>query len=144
MRRAAAFLAVLLALAVLAGCGVGGKPAATPPKLHPEASKVAVEYYHAFFLNQDFGKAWDISLPSVHAKGSAPPESGREGYVQFYSERFQPLPDLAFEIEEFKRTGDFLYLISTSQSRWLVWVTKTADGWKVRNWDFYEGGEIPW
>lgn len=142
MKRLLLVLVALLSIGILVGCGKG-RPAAAPPGMHPEASKVAVEFYHAYILNQDFGKVWDISTDEVRTRGSIRPLKTKEEYLKFH-EFDKPLPDRAFELQEHKRVGDYLYLISDAQSRWLVWVTKVDGQWKVRKWDFYDGGPIEW
>jgi hypothetical protein len=142
MRNGLTVMVLALLVGVLAGCG--GKPAAAPPKLHQEASKVAVEFYHAYFLSQDYAKAWDLALPSVHNKGRTKPYSDRTEFVQFWTERSKPLANRAYEIEEHKRVDAFVYLVSDSQTRHLIWVERVDGVWKVSNWDFYDGGEVSW
>lgn len=139
---------VLLAAALLVVFGIGAaavrmaaKPAAGEPAgMHAKASARARDFYRAYYLAQDYGAAWDMSLPGIH--GNDLPT--REKFVEFWSWRSKPSPEGAYDIKEFRRAADYLYLISDSKAQWLIWVTEKPEGWKVRKFAAYDGGEIPW
>lgn len=134
-------LGVLLCVTV--GVLVGrqtAQPAATA-KINPEASARAVAFWKAYYLSQDPGAAWDMALPETWKQDHY---TDRADFVQKWSSLFKPEPDQPYELKEYPRAQDYLYMIITSKRRYLVWVTNTPNGWKVRGTDYYDGGEIPW
>lgn len=141
MTLAGVVLAVLLCVTV--GVLVGRQTAQPATgKVNPEASARAVAFWKAYFLNQDPGAAWDMSLPETWKQDQF---KDRADFVQHYSAPvYKVRPDQPYELTQFARAQDYLYLIKTSEQRYLVWVTQTPKGWMVRECDYYDGGEIPW
>lgn len=109
-------------------------------KMHPEASARAVAFYRGYYLGQNYGAAWDMSIPNVFG----PHHPNREEFIEFWSKRLEPKADEPFEIKQMVRGADYLYLISDSSAQHLIWVTLTPEGWKVRAFDYHNGGEVPW
>lgn len=139
-KRIAVSLGIMaMVLVALAGCG---RPAAQKKN---EARESAEAFYRAFVLGGDFGRAWDLMTDDHHGNAFGT----REEFIKFHTDLRQRTnrparPDAKLEVEEHSRADDRLYLISDSQDRYLIWVTKTPKGWLVRNWEKYEGGPIPW
>lgn len=132
------FLLGLLVLVGLLTAGCGGR-GTTAPSPNKEAQERAVAFYKAHYMAQDHAGAWDMTLP-----GTITGYKDRAEYVQRQSELFPPQPTEPFEVTEYQRVTDYLYLISNRHNQMLIWVTQRPDGWKVRAYEYYKGGPIPW
>lgn len=130
---------MVLVAVVLGGC-VGGKKS-TPPG-QAEAQQRAEAFYHAYILTEDCNAAWDMSIPNKVWPFEAPKE---RFLVHCNAGPGGPITDRGpITVESYSRSDDYLFLISDRMTQSLVWVTKTTDGWKIRRYERYEGGEIPW
>lgn len=123
-----------MVLVMVAGCG---RPAT--PKKNP-AQESAVAFYKAFRFARDFEAVWDMALPGTFPEYRTKAEFvERWGRLELSQRQESPL-----QINEYERVEDRLYLVSTSEEQMLIWVTETPDGWKVRKYERYYGGPIPW
>lgn len=123
-----------MVLVIAAGCG---RPAAQ--KKNP-AEERAVAFYTSLEVTRDFAAAWDMTTPGVF-----PEYTTKEQFIEGWQKlKLSPKPARAITIQKYERVDDRLYLLSTAQEQMLVWVTQTPEGWKVRKYQWYSGGEIPW
>lgn len=130
----ARYLVVVLVVLGLLVTGCAGRKSAPP-----EAKATAVAFYKNWAWQEDYGAAWDMSIP-----GAVFPEyKDKADYLARRDVTLNP-PKGALQVQEFERVEDYVYLISERTGRWLIWVTKDSGTWKVRRLEHYEGGEIPW